>query len=279
MKRGMLLLSCCLLLSGCGNYGQLQPMEEPEWKIQEEAVVTFSDGETVDCWVETYSWGTAWGYYYYKLSDGTELLREEQDNGPENVYVMNHESWQDLGETAREAVSAYYEEQGLLYDVEEELEKAYGDYLACQESGTEFQSWLVGQSVSPMASNEELFSFLTVVTLPQGGGIVDELRLGTIFDRETGAVVSPWDLFSVSEEEAREALLDQVSKWEPELRQEMAAAMKPEYLLWQDDHLELWFPAGSLPGEAYAWGTGIDYTELEDVLHDWAVPAPYAGKA
>ena len=44
------------------------------------------------------------------------------------------------------SVMSFYEEQGLLYDVQQELERAYADYLD-NEDGEEFQSYIVDQSL------------------------------------------------------------------------------------------------------------------------------------
>lgn len=80
--------------------------------------VTLSDGTVLDAW-KTSMFGTT-----YRLRDGTELLREDAPSGPENHYVADLESFDDLSEAAKPAVRQYYEEQGALYDLQAELEKS-----------------------------------------------------------------------------------------------------------------------------------------------------------
>ena len=129
----------------------------------------------------------------YRLPDGTRLLTIYKTVGPANCYVAGTVSYNDLSESARKGIDGYYEKQGLLYDTEAELQKAYGDYLSCRENGTVYQERHVRQEITPSASNETAVSFITTVTLPVNGQEAKELRLGAVFNRETGAVYSNWD--------------------------------------------------------------------------------------
>ena len=142
MKKLLALCLSGLLLTGCGGiHGPVK--EEWEWKLKEEDALILSDGTAVDRWQKGYS-----GYDFYKLKDGTELLREEHPSGPENVYVGGRESFTSLPEHTAKAISAYYDDMGLLYDLETEVEGAYQEYLTCQTEGEEFFSYYLGQSTS-----------------------------------------------------------------------------------------------------------------------------------
>lgn len=278
MKKLIALCLSGLILTGCASYGQLLPQEEPEWELMEEAVATFSDGEQAGRWIHTYSWGRDIARNYYRISDGTVLVREDVCNGPENVYVMNHESYHDLSGQAQAAVSAYFEEQGLLYDLPSLLNTAYERFLACKERGEDFSPLYAGQSVTPSASNERIMCFLTDWSVPlEGGEGSTHMYLGAVFDRETGESIAAWDLFSVSEAKARAAVLDAICVEQAAgLREELEAALRPEYLIWHDTALSVHFPAGSLPSQKYSSGFSVSYRELETVLHDWAIPVPLA---
>ena len=229
--------------------------------------ITLSDGTAVEIWQGSRD-------YRYKLADGTELLWEQQPVGPDRVHVAGQESLDDLSPAAQEGIRTYYDSQGLLYRTYDELENAYAAYL---ESGRDpgFDSYMVGQETTPCASSDRVIYFLTSVTLPISGSLATEVRLGTAFDRETGAHLSPWDLFTCSEEEARQTLLDlaQPSDGTDSLRAEMEAALTPESLIFFPDHLELSFPAGTLPSQPQAFLAGLEYDgALGDILQDWAIP-------
>ena len=268
MKKLLALCLSGLLLTGCGGiHGPVK--EEWEWKLKEEDALILSDGTAVDRWQKGYS-----GYDFYKLKDGTELLREEHPSGPENVYVGGRESFTSLPEHTAKAISAYYDDMGLLYDLETEVEGAYQEYLTCQTEGEEFFSYYLGQSTSLCASNERVVYFLTSVTLPLGGQYGMNYQVGAAFDRESGEVIPMWDLFALPEEDVKALIVEEFAPRSEAERAEMLEKLTAEYLVFQPDSLNVSFPYGVLAPELYTSVVGIDYGELTGVLHDWAVPDP-----
>ena len=268
MKKLLALCLSGLLLTGCGGiHGPVK--EEWEWKLKEEDALILSDGTAVDRWQKGYS-----GYDFYKLKDGTELLREEHPSGPENVYVGGRESFTSLPEHTAKAISAYYDDMGLLYDLETEAEGAYQEYLTCQTEGEEFFSYYLGQSTSLCASNERVVYFLTSVTLPLGGQCGMNYQVGAAFDRESGEVIPMWDLFALPEEDVKALIVEKFAPRSEAERAEMLEKLTAEYLVFQPDSLNVSFPYGVLATELYTSVVGIDYGELTGVLHDWAVPDP-----
>ena len=82
---------------------------------------TLSDGTGVEVWKNTFDTS-------YRLPDGTDLLLERDPSGPDNVTVGGTENFDDLGPAAQEEILGYYDGQGLLYDLDSQLEKAYESY-------------------------------------------------------------------------------------------------------------------------------------------------------
>ena len=268
MKKLLALCLSGLLLTGCGGiHGPVK--EEWEWKLKEEDALILSDGTAVDRWQKGYS-----GYDFYKLKDGTELLREEHPSGPENVYVGGRESFTSLPEHTAKAISAYYDDMGLLYDLETEVEGAYQEYLTCQTEGEEFFSYYLGQSTSLCASNERVVYFLTSVTLPLGGQCGMNYQVGAAFDRETGEVIPVWDLFALPEEDVKAWIVEEFAPRSEAERAEMLEKLTADYLVFQPDSLNVFFPQGVISTQAHSSGVGIEYSELTLVLRDWAVPDP-----
>ena len=226
-----------------------------------EEMLTLSDGTEVEVWING-------GDNSYRLSDGTELLREIKPSGPQNVYVGGVESFEQLSAPAQEAVATYYAEQGLLYDAEEVLERAYAEY---KDGGEDFSAYWLEQSVSPSASNERLMYFTTTVTLPVDSGEIYPVTLSAAFDRETGEKVDTWSLFAVPEE-ARAALVDRMAAGGYIPRAELEAALRPEYIIFRTGGLNLTFPKGTLPSQEYTTGGSFDYAELDGLLQPWAIP-------
>lgn len=265
MKKFLALGLALLLLAGCSR---TTPLVE-NWVLAEEGVYTLSDGSRVDLWqMEQFHF-----WQLYKLSDGTGLLRENRPSGPENVYVGNQITFENLNETAQENILVYYQERGLLYDIPAELEKAYQTYQRCQAEDQTFDSFMVEQSIVPCGSNDTVCYYMTVLTSSYDVQLVNELRLCDAFQRDTGEKVEISDLFTVSQEELARWIADYYGAEEP-LNAEMRAALQPEYLIFQDDHLDVMFPAGSLPSQEYSTGMFIAYGELEGMIYEWAVPTP-----
>lgn len=230
--------------------------------VLEKDAYLLENGTKLDIWKQSDSKN-------YCMKDGTELLVEQAPYGPHNSYVGGV-SLDTMPEAAQEKVLTYYEEQGLLYDVEAELERAYMDYV---ENPEEFDSYYISQSVSPSASNEKVIWFLTSVMLPIDGKNGQEIRLGAAFDRETGEYISNFELFLCSEEELLQNLLDLAKVTDNDLQAELEAAFRPEYITFFTENIEVAFPAGTLPSQEHCYMLGIDVNEeLCEILNDWAVP-------
>lgn len=235
--------------------------------IPEAAVL--SDGTVLDVW-KTGSFGTT-----YQTKDGIELLWEDAPNGPDNHYVGNMESFDDLGEAAKLHVAEFYEKQGKLYDLQAELERAWTAYQADPKA---FSSFVVRQETSPAASNEQVFYFRTNLTQTISGNTVQETTLCAAFDRETGANIPLVDLFVCPEEDIVKNLLDLAEKdgsgpADPMVKAEMEAAFQIEYLDFSQDSLWLEFPQGTLPSQEYTYLVSVAFNdECKALLHPWAVP-------
>lgn len=209
----------------------------------------------------------------YCLPNGVRLLRVSSPFGPANSYVMGQESLDDLSETARNRVLAYYEERGVLYDEKAELERAYALQSA---KGDSFRCLQVDQTVSPSASSERVMYFLTSLTLPADDHGDDctsyELRLGDAFDRETGERLPTWDLFACSREEVFSALWDNAGTTDPLLRAEMEAAFAPERIVVFPESISVNFERGSLPSQEHDYILSIRLSDHPGLMWDWAVP-------
>lgn len=258
------LLLGLLLLAGCTqkveSYIDTTPPE-----LVEAGVYTFSDGMTADLWM--YPNHTE----LYRLPDGTDLLTQWPTSGTA-IYAHPQDRFEELDETVQLAIETYYEEQGLLYDIFGQLGIAYADYLAHQETGAQFSPHFVDQSIGSTSSNDRIICFSTSVSRSVASGIYEEQHLGAIFDRETGAEIPLWDLFTVPEEEARQKLLDACDLARDAPLEEMRAAFDPSFVILDRDSILVEYPAGSLPSQSLKYVVYAKYKDLEDVLHPWAIP-------
>lgn len=220
------------------------------------------DGTTAQIWQELNA-------FVYKLADGTELLRVSLPPDPGAAWGGG-ENQDALSGQAQARIRAFFEEQGLLYDEQAELEKAYEAYCEAPE---DFDARSLSQETYIVASSDAVLYFRTSVLLPVDGAEVTEVCVGTAFERETGEPVENQALFSCPPQELIQTLLDGGQITDPALREEMAEAFDPRGLVFLPDCLEVNFPRGSLPSQPYTMQLIVEYEEpLTDVLEEWAAP-------
>lgn len=170
-------------------------------------------------------------------------------------------------------MAVWYREQGTLYDVEEELERIW----ATEGVDAGERHYLVNQETDLTAASPRVLYFQTSVMIPffsgeEGGPAIEQYEQNAAFDRETGEKLDIWFLFAVPEEEARAALVDRMADGDSVLRMEMQAALRPEYITFHSDRLDITFPRGTLPSQEHSAGWGLDYQELDGLLQPWAIP-------
>lgn len=209
----------------------------------------------------------------YFTPNDIDILWEQEPVGPHNVSVGGLPTFDMLSEQAQEAILAYYEEQGLLYDLDAELEKAYQEFLS-MGNPVNFQAHHLSQDISPTAANEKLIWYSIYVTRPVGDGLHHQTSTHTVFDRETGEVVNTADLFQCTEKELGRRILEIVNMPDTELSREMENAFRFEYLNFSSNYLDVCFPAGSLISQNTGHILGIEYQALGGLIHPWAIPDP-----
>lgn len=234
--------------------------------VTEAAVL--SDGTVLDAWKD-------FAKTIYQTQDGVELLREDFSIGPENHYVVNIESFDDLSEAAKPHVTEFYQKQGKLYDLQTELERAWTAYQTAPEG---FSTFFVRQESYPAASSERVFYFGTTLSQTISGNMGQDITFCAAFDQETGANIPLEDLFVCPEEDIGKKLLDLAEKGgtgpsDPIVKAEMEAAFRMEFLSFEPDGLWLEFPQGTLPSEGHGYFVSVEFTEeCKALLHPWAVP-------
>ena len=249
-------LSLLALLVGCAP----QPEQAEVWEMEEESVVVFSDGQTVDRWRAREGelrGSVAW----YELSDGTPLLLEDDPAEPANTAGMGEAAWTFLIQTLSD--------WGLRYDPASLLEEAYARYQACLDEGEEFAPGEVGQATALTAQAEQVVYLCTTVTVAPDPEASWEIRLGSAFDRETGQPLDFFSLFAADEATVRAAL---TAFGEEEFRAGQAAALDPEWVVFYPDYLEVCVPAQTLPQLEQGLVLRWDYAQLDGLLQPWAAP-------
>lgn len=223
-----------------------------------------ADGTKLDVW--QYVGSTA-----YTAKDGTELLKVEEPAGPADVYYSGL-SLSDLGEAAQENIAAWFEARGVLYDEQAELERAYAAWSEAEEA-SDFQTWGLSQRIVPTAMSERVIYFLTTVDRPVGNFVMEQQRIGTAFDRETGEYIDNSELFSCPPGELASRIMELSQMSDSELTAQAEAAFSPERAVLFEDHMEINYERGALPAEENSFTIVMDLDEdVKALLHPWAVP-------
>lgn len=223
-----------------------------------------ADGTKLDIW--QYVGSTA-----YTAKDGTELLKVEEPVGPADAHYSGL-SLSDLGEAAQANIAAWFEARGVLYDEQAELERAYTAWSGAEDA-SDFQTWGLSQRIVPTALSEGVVYFLTTVERPVGNFVMEQQRIGSAFDRETGEYIEAWELFTCPPDEAVRRILDLSELTEPEQRAEMEDAFEPECLTFFEDRLEVSFDRGVLPSCEAGFTLVLDLDEdVLPLIQPWAVP-------
>lgn len=226
--------------------------------------VTLADGTELGVW--QYEHATA-----YAAEDGTELLKVAEPVGPDYTFSSGL-SLSGLGETAQANITAWFEARGVLYDEQAELERAYAAWLEAGDA-SDFQTWGLRQSIGLTDLSEGVAYFLTTVERPVGNFVMEQQRIGSAFDRETGEYIEAWELFTCPPDEAVRRILDLSELTEPEQRAEMEAAFEPECLTFFEDRLEVSFDRGVLPSCETGFTLVLDLDEdVLPLIQPWAVP-------
>lgn len=262
-----------LLAAGCADQSNnsdsfAEDFESGEVQLTQEGAVTFSDGETADL----YRWDIV-DSDVYLLADGTRLLTVIDPAWPEQASESSVAQLEDLDDQARTAITTYYEQQGALYDESEEVDKAYEEYLRCQTSNETYaEDRTVSQETSGTFSNQYIICFQTTVSLPLEGETAQQTSYSAVFDVETGETVSQWELFDMTESEARTWLAEAAGE-DAGLCEEIASELEPEYICLFPDRLEVRIPAGVLSSQETGYSIVIDYDdEVLSQLAEWARP-------
>lgn len=202
----------------------------------------------------------------YCAPDGTVLLEERW--GSEAADAL--EGVSGLTEEAKENILAFYEAQGILYDLPAQLERAWAAYSEADEG---FEPYTLGQEVNLCAENDSTLWLLTTVTLPLGGQVVTEEQFCAAFDRATGEALAPDELFTCTGETLAAALLNAAGITDEPKRSELLAVFDESRVVFRAEALEVFYPAGAVPSEETALILGLDYTdEIKALLQPRALP-------
>lgn len=229
--------------------------------------IHLADGTPIDVWKYA-------GRNEYCLENGTALLMEDNTGGPENTHPWNELLYnEDFPEPAQKGILDYYREMGQRYDIPTLLEEAYRVYGFVEEYNTQ----VVSQYVGIEAYNERIICCQMNLTIPQErtNGYADYFSEGTVFDRETGAVIPNYDLFAVTPEELETCLLNQLDHDGTLDRENIQLNLKPEQIVMRrDGGIDFFLVDRVDNGVRSMLQMGLSPEQAREILQPWAMVEP-----
>lgn len=134
------------------------------------------------------------------------------------------------------------------------------------------------QSIHLVASNDRMVYFVVSQTGSEQGESTKNFDMSMAVDRETGESVEMWDLLRCTKEELVQTILKCSKISDSVLEQEMLAELRPEYIFFEPETLEVSFPNGTLQSKEeegkYCDTFAFDWSEnaIKEIVHDWAIP-------
>ncbi len=172
------LLFVILPLVSCGNAAGSGNTQ----KLVETGVFTFADGVAVSTWSFP---APNDGVLSYRLENGTELLSLRI---PRGLGYSGSEAEAVVPAGARDNITAFYDQSGAFYDVNEYLEKAYLEYKAAEDQ-SEFQAYFLDQYTLISGVDKDYVYCTTHILYPVGKGLSDSYTLIHTFDKESGTLI------------------------------------------------------------------------------------------
>lgn len=228
-------------------------------------VYTLNDGTVLDCIKTSFK-------DIYTLKDGTAILSYSTENLSDD-YIASATQASGLSRTAHKKIIDFFDGLPLKYTLEEQLEKAYAEYL----SDDSFQENAVSTYLSHSMSNGDIISFTVTSFLPLEGQYSTSIDECYIFDVDTGNQISNFDIFSVPVDTAIDKMLEISNVTDVQLAAKMKKELKPEYIQLSDTGIQIFFPDGVLDSHSTVFIVSNNFSNetMKEILHPWALPEKY----
>ncbi len=174
----ILLLTAVLLLtiSGCRSTA-------PRKILVEANAYTFSDGESVSIWKFPND-----NKQIFTLRNGTELL-VTNIVGPGSHIAGDVILFEELEKNVQNSISAFYNQQRVMFDVDQYLEQAYAEYTKMENQAL-FRCYYLTQESFISGIDDKSVYCTTSGLLPVNGESYKSYSITQSFDRITGIPLS-----------------------------------------------------------------------------------------
>lgn len=238
-----LLVALCVVLSGCSNTEEPPPSYVPPSFSSDSFVVVYRAPDAVPF------------HYGGNFPEGFEPMLEIYWSFPTPYYN---------GSEATKKVCAYFQELGMMEDIDSLLAEAKATYT----DSDDYTARHYRQDTQLTAATDAMWAFNTEITVPYSDGYT-HLEYSNFFDSATGEPMELWDLFSVPKEDAQKKLISYGTGYYDE--QLMIDTFNPAFVSFGTEVIMVNYAPGTLMDTSA--GYSIEYSDLVDILHPWAIPS------
>ena len=239
----LILIFSLLILSGCGSTEAPPPSYEPPAFTSDSFVVVYRAPDAVPF------------YYDGNFPEDFESMLEIHWDFPVPYYDSNE---------AAKKVCAYFQEQGMMEDIDSLLAEAKATYT----NSDDFKARRFRQDTQLTATTDSMWAFNTTITVPYSDGNTN-LEYSNYFDPATGEPMELWDLFSAPKEAVQREIISYGTGYYDESL--MVNTFDPSFVAFGSKSIMVTYAPGTLmdPSAGYS----IEYSDLADILHPWAIPS------
>lgn len=238
----LILVFSLLILSGCNSTEEAPPSYEPPSFSSDSFVVVYRAPDAVPF------------YYGGNFPEGFESMLEIYWSFPTPYYN---------GSEATKKVSAYFQEQGMMEDIDSLLAEAKATYT----DSDDYTARHYRQDTQFTAATDSMWAFNTEITVPYSDSYT-HLEYSNFFDPATGEPMELWDLFSVPKADVQKQLISYGTGYYDE--QLMIDTFDPAFVSFGTEVIMVNYAPGTLMDTSA--GYSIEYDDLIDILHPWAIP-------
>ena len=266
-----------LLITGCSSMPA--PIPEPDnTAVDTGERLSLADGTPVEIWeTDTVT--------QYRTTEGIVFLEadrpavlEELPEGrfyPDPVRPGQDFGFSKLTPEVQDAIRSHYEKRKSHFNLDKQLSKAWNIYSKYgQDPG--YHPFHITWRYYPCAEGENILYVMTEEETIRDEWSTDTMQVTTAFDKATGEVIHPQDLFTCSKEELAEYMIHRSGLSNEEKMQDLIDRFSLQYLVIYPGQVYLWYPEGTLPDQTPAkyWLTFDEDSGIMDLFQPWARPDP-----
>ena len=150
----------------------------------------------------------------------------------------------------------------------EDIDSLLAEAKATYTDSDNYKARHFHQDTQLTATTDSMWAFNTTITVPYSDGNTN-LEYSNYFDPATGEPMELWDLFSAPKEDVQREIISYGTGYYDENL--MVTTFDPSFVAFGNSKIMVNYAPGTLMDTSA--GYSIEYSDLADILHPWAIPS------